>query len=145
MNRVSSAAAFVTVTGMSIDADLKALAGAANYAALTTLMPDGSPQTQMMWVHADDDHVTVNTEIHRQKYKNVQRDPRVAVTVFDRENPYRYAEARGRVVEEIGGQAARDDIDALSQKYEGTDYSNPIQSERVILRIAVDRVHKMGL
>lgn len=130
---------------MTLDADLTALATGKNFAALTTLMADGQPQTQMMWVHADDDHLLINTEVHRQKFKNAQRDPRVTVTVVDAENPYRYVEARGRVVGTVGGDVARADIDALAQKYMGTDeYPNPIQSERVILQIAVDKVHKNG-
>ena len=130
---------------MTIDADLHALATGQNFAALTTLMADGQPQTQVMWVHADDDHLLINTEVHRQKFKNAQRDPRVTVTVINAENAYQYVEARGRVVGTVGGQDARDDIDALAQKYMGVaDYPNPIQSERVILQIAVDKVHKNG-
>ena len=130
---------------MTIDADLHALATGKNFAALTTLMADGQPQTQIMWVHADDDHLLINTEVHRQKFKNTERDPRVTVTVMDAENPYRYVEARGRVVGTVGGQAARDDIDALAKKYMGVDdYPNPIQSERVVLQISVDKVHKNG-
>jgi PPOX class probable F420-dependent enzyme len=129
---------------MRIDADLKKLANGANFAALTTLGPDGTPSTHVMWVDADDDHVLVNTEVHRQKYKNVQRDPRVAIAVMDRDNPYRYVEARGRVVGEVRGDGARADIDALSRKYNGADYTTPIQSERVILQIEVDRTTKMG-
>lgn len=130
---------------MTIDADLKTLATADNFAALTTLMPDGQPQTQLMWVHADDEHVLINTEVHRQKFKNTERDPRVTVTVFDKENAYRYVEARGRVVGTVRGEEARTDIDDLSQKYMGSPYGNPIQSERVILQIQVDKVHKMGV
>jgi PPOX class probable F420-dependent enzyme len=127
---------------MTLDADLKSFADGPNFAALTTLMPDGQPQTQMMWVGADDEHLLVNTEIHRQKYKNTQRDPRVTITVFDRENPYRYVEARGRVIGTIGGAFARDHIDELSRKYRGTDYPTAIQSERVVLLVDVERVHK---
>lgn len=130
---------------MTIDADLKTMATAKNFAALTTLMPDGQPQTQLMWVHADDDHVLINTEIGRQKFRNVERDPRVTVTVFDAANPYRYVEARGRVDTTVGGDEARADIDQLSQKYTGGPYGNPIQTERVVLKIAVDKVHKMGV
>jgi PPOX class probable F420-dependent enzyme len=130
---------------MALDPDLKALASAKNFAALTTLGPDGMPSTHVMWVHADDDHLLINTEVHRQKYKNVARDSRVALTVWDAENPYRYVEARGTVAGTVGGKAARDDIDALSQKYTGGDYANPIQSERVIVQIQVDKVHKNGI
>jgi PPOX class probable F420-dependent enzyme len=131
---------------VTIDADLKRLATGKNFAALTTLMPDGQPQTQIMWVHADDDHVIINTEAGRQKYRNVGRDPRVTVTVFNGDNPYQYVEARGHVVETIGGDEARTNIDELSQKYMGAPYGNPIGPKgRVVLLIAVDKVHKNNL
>ncbi|CCM64196.1 MULTISPECIES: PPOX class F420-dependent oxidoreductase [Candidatus Microthrix] len=130
---------------MTIDADLKTMAQAKNFAALTTLMPDGQPQTQLMWVHADDDHVIINTETGRQKFANITVDPRVTVTVFDATNPYRYVEARGRVAETVTGDEARAGIDELAQKFTGADYANPIGTERVILRIAVDKVHKNGV
>jgi general stress protein 26 len=92
--------------------------------------------THPMWVDADDDHLLLNTEIHRQKFKNITRDPRVTVTVWDAEQPDRYAELRGRVVATVRGPEARDHIDQLSQKYYGHDYANPITSERVILKVA---------
>jgi PPOX class probable F420-dependent enzyme len=130
---------------MSIDADLKALATAKNFAALTTFLPNGTAQTQMMWVHADDEHVWINTETGRQKFRNVQRDPRVTVCVFDAANPYRYVEARGRAVETVAGDEGRADIDTLSHKYTGGDYANPIVTERVTVKIAVDTVHKNGV
>ena len=130
---------------MALDADLKAFASEPNFAALTTLMPDGQPQTQLMWVHASDDQVIVNTEVGRQKFRNVEADPRVTVTVFDRENPYRYVEARGRVVATVGGDEARSNIDELSQKYTGVPYANPIGTDRVILQIEVDKIHKNGV
>ena len=130
---------------MAIDPDLKALATAKNFAALTTLQPDGQPQTHIMWVDADDEHVLVNTEVHRQKYKNVQRDPRATVTVFNGDNPYQYVEVRGEVVSEARGDEARAHIDALSRRYTGGDYANPIQSERALLRIAPRKIHKNGL
>ncbi len=130
---------------MAIDPALKALATEKNFAALTTLLPDGQPQTHMMWVDADDEHLLVNTEVHRQKFKNVERDPRVTVTVFDRDNAYQYAEARGRVVDAVRGEEARAHIDRCAQKYTGADYANPIQSERVILKIVPEKIHRMGV
>ena len=129
---------------MALDDDLKTFATGKNFAALTTLMSDGQPQTQIMWVGADDDHLLINTEVHRQKFKNVERDPRVTVTVFNGANPYQYVEARGSVVGTVGGDEARANIDELSRKYTGGDYANPIQSERVVLQVAVDKVHKNG-
>ena len=119
-----------------LDETVKALAQGPNFAALTTLLADGQPQTQVMWVDADDDCVLINTEIHRQKYRNVERDPRVTVTVMDANDPYHYAEVRGRVTDTIRGDQARQHIDELSNKYTGRPYFNEIQSERVILRIS---------
>ncbi len=80
------------------------LARGQNFAALTTLLPSGHPQTQVMWVDANEQHLLINTEVHRQKYKNIERDPRVTLLIRDEENPYRYAEVRGQVVETVGGR-----------------------------------------
>lgn len=124
---------------MALDDRLARLATGANFAVLTTLFEDGSPQTQVMWVDADDDHILLNTEVHRQKFKNVSRDPRITVTLWDVEQPFIYGEVRGEVVDTVTGPEARSHIDQLSQKYVGHDYANPIQSERVILKIAPKR------
>lgn len=110
-----------------------------NFAALTTMLPSGMPMTHMMWVDADDDYVLFNTEVHRQKYKNVKGNPVVAVAIIDATNPYHYAEVRGRVVGEVRGDKARAHIDELAQKYTGQPYSAEIQSERVILQIEPER------
>ena len=112
-----------------------AMATGQNFAMFTTLRPDGHPASQVMWVDADDDCLLINTEKHRRKYANVCRDPRVTVTIWDQDEPYRYAEVRGEVVETVAGPEARAHIDALSMKYHGQEYRNPIQSERLLLRI----------
>ncbi|MFA9431766.1 TIGR03618 family F420-dependent PPOX class oxidoreductase [Egicoccus sp. AB-alg2] len=126
---------------MPLDPDVKALATGRNFAALTTLFEDGTPQTQVMWVDADDEHVLVNTEVHRRKFRNVEADPRATVLIWDADDPYRYVEVRGKVVEVVRGQAARDHIDACARRYVGRDYDpDAITSERAILRIAPDRV-----
>lgn len=120
-----------------LDDKIRALAAEGkNFAAVTTLMPDGTPQTTPLWVDTDGEHLLLNTEVHRQKYKNVERDPRITVTIIDSDNPYAYGEVRGEVVETVTGPEARAHIDKLAQKYQGTDYGNPIQSERVILKVA---------
>lgn len=115
------------------------LARGRTIAVLTTLLPDGSPMTQPHWIDTDGEHLMINTEVHRRKFRNIQRDPRVAVTMVDPDNPYLYVEVRGRVVDTITGPEARSHVDEIAQKYTGADYANPIQSERVILRIAPDR------
>lgn len=113
------------------------LATGPNFVAFTTLLPDGSPMTHLTWVGVDDDreHLLINTELHRAKYKNAARDPRVTVLLFGHDNPYHWAEVRGRVAGEIRGDRARAHIDELARKYTGEDYASPITSERVILRI----------
>ena len=115
------------------------LARGQNFAALTTLLPGGHPQTQVMWIDANEQHLLVNTEVHRQKFRNVERDPRVTVTIWDMEDPYRFVEVRGEVVEKVKGQEAREHIDELSHKYRGKPYQPQIKSERVMLRIAPSR------
>ena len=118
---------------------VKELAKGRNFALVTTLMPDGTPQTLPLWVDADDDHVLINTEVGRQRYKNLQRNPKVTVLIVEDGNWYSFAEVRGHLDGEITGDEARTHIDALSHKYTGADYANPIQTERVVLKIAPDR------
>ena len=109
---------------------------------LSVLLRSGAAMSHVMWVDADDDHVLINTEVHRAKFKAVERDPRVTVTIWRRGDPYSYAEVRGRVVETVRGPEAREHIDALSRKYRGLNYDpSRIASERVILRIAPDVQH----
>lgn len=130
---------------MPLDPEVRDFAQADNFAALTTLFEDGAPQTQVMWVDADDDHILINTEVHRAKFSNVERDPRVSVLIWAKDDAYRYVEVRGRVTEVVRGQEARDHIDHCSRVYFGKDYPAEIQSERAILRITPDRVLKRGL
>ena len=122
-----------------IDDKVRHLARGANFATITTLMADGSPSTHVMWIDCDDDYLLINTETGRVKFRNVQRDPRVSVVIWDREDAYSYVEVRGRVVETVAGSEARRHIDELSEKYHGMPYSNLIESERVILKVAPDR------
>lgn len=130
---------------MSIDKDLHDLATAGNFAAIATISADGTPRNHMMWIDADDDHLVFNTEVHRSKFLDVERDPRITVTVIDKDNAYRYIEARGRVVETITGDEARAHIDAVSNRYTGADYGNPVQSERVIVKVRPEKIHKNGV
>jgi PPOX class probable F420-dependent enzyme len=69
------------------------------FAHLATLMPDGNPQTTPVWVDYDGKYVVINTAEGRQKDKNMARDGRVALSISDPDNPYRYLEVRGKVVE----------------------------------------------
>lgn len=106
-----------------------------NYAVVATLMPDGSPQATVVWVERDGDQAVVfNTERGRAKPANLEQDPRVAVTVIDHDNPYRYVQVRGRAT--LTEQGAREHIDKLARKYTGRDYTRHRDDRaRVIVRV----------
>ncbi len=127
-----------------LDDQARQLAKEKTFAVVTTLLPDGQPMTQPMWVDADAEHLLLNTEVHRQKFKNIRRDPRITVALIDHQNPYRYSEVKGRVVDAIRGERARGHIDELSQRYTGGPYRTPIESERVLLVVEPDRQTGMG-
>ncbi len=93
---------------------------APNFANIATLMPDGSPQVTPVWVDLDGDRILVNTAEGRLKPRNVRRDPRVAISITDRNNHYSAALVRGRVVE-ITHEGADELIDKLAKKYIGQD------------------------
>lgn len=128
-----------------LDPVIRDLARGKNFGSISFHLPNDAIATHVMWVDADDEHVLINTEVHRWKYKAMQADKNVTVTIWSSENPYLYAEVRGTVTGEIRGPEAREGIDALSRKYTGGDYSPPIQSERVILQITPTRQRKNGL
>ena len=128
-----------------LDPVIRDFARGKNFGSISFHVPNGAISTHLMWVDADDDHVVVNTEVHRAKYKAIQANPNVTVTIWSSENPYSYAEVRGKVTSEVRGPEARESIDALSRKYTGGDYKPQIQSERVILQITPDRQRKNGL
>ena len=130
---------------MPLNPDVVRLAEGPNLATVVTLMPDGLPQALLTWIDSDGEHLLVNTEPQRQRVKNLERDPRATVLIHSADNPWDWAEVRGHLVDTIDGQAARDHIDALSRKYIGQDYANPIGPHgRVILRIAADKTNTPG-
>ena len=115
------------------------------FASLGTLMPDRHPQVTPVWVDLDGDYVIFNSAKGRQKDRNVRRDPRVALAIIDPDNPYRYLEIRGRVVE-ITEEGADANIDKLAKKYLGVDkYPYRQGSEvRVIYKIQPEHTNMMG-
>ena len=120
---------------MRLDNKTIQMASGPNYAALTTLFQNGVPQTHVMWVDTDGENILINTEIHRFKYKNIVKDPRVTVMIWKHDDPFKFVEIRGVVIGEITGQDARDNIDKLSQKYWEKPYPFPVQTERIVLVI----------
>jgi PPOX class probable F420-dependent enzyme len=118
----------------------KKLIDGRNFANVATVMPDGSPQVAPVWADREGDLVVINTTIVRQKYRNLRKDPRVALCIFDMVDPYLRTIVRGRVVE-FEQKGAEDHIDKLSMKYDGTKYPKHDPGEpRVILKIRPDHV-----
>ena len=117
-------------------------------AQVATVMRDGSPQVTPTWVDVEPDggHLLINTVDGWIKLKNVTRDPRVAVSVVDSQNPFRYVIVRGRVVEQDKARA-EEHINFLARKYTGQDkYAWPRGPEqRVILRVRPEFVMERGV
>ena len=112
---------------------------------VATIGPDGEPQSNPVWFDWDGEHVKFSQTKTRQKYRNVGRDPRIAVSIVDPENPYRYLEVRGKVTE-IEEDPDLDFINAMSKKYLGMDeYPNHQPGdERVVLYVKPEHTTQMG-
>jgi PPOX class probable F420-dependent enzyme len=115
------------------------------FAHVATLNGDGSPQVTPVWIDFDGTHVLVNTAKGRVKARNFAREPRVALSIIDPDNAYRYLGIQGRVIEmtEAGGDAH---IDKMAKKYLGKDtypYRAPGEV-RIIVKIAPEKVHANG-
>ena len=94
----------------------------ANFVSLATLTADGSPHATTVWGALENGRPYFFTQASSFKARNIARDPRVAMTVFDRSNPYRTGQLRGTVVDTVEGDAALEIIDRMSRKYTGKDF-----------------------
>jgi len=115
-----------------------------NFAFVATLMKDGSPQITPTWIDFDGKSILINTAEGRVKQKNVSRDPHVAISIVDQNNPYNMVTIRGKVIEQtLNG--ADDHIDKLAKRYLGVDkYPFRSQNEkRVILKVQPEKVFYM--
>ena len=112
---------------------------------VATTMPDGSPQLTQTWVATDGQHVLINTVAGFQKARNVERDPRVAVSVSSSDNPSRYYSIRGRVIAATT-EGAAEHIEHLAQRYLGGPYPwyGGRDQTRTTLVIAIEKIHAMG-
>lgn len=111
-----------------------------NFAHVVTLMHDGMPQTTPVWIARDGDVALFNTAKGRAKYNNLQRDPRVALSIHGEDQPYEYIQIRGRA--EFADDTDYAHINKMSNKYTGRDYGNLQPGEqRVIVRVVPDAVY----
>ena len=116
-----------------------------NFAHLATVMPDGTPQVTPVWFEYDGELIVFNTAKGRQKDRNLRRTPKVAMSILDPKNAYRYVEVRGEIVEitETGAEAM---IDRLAKRYMGVErypYHSPTE-QRVTYKVKPLKCAGMG-
>ena len=112
-----------------------------NFAFVATLMKDGSPQITPTWVDIDKNIILINTAEGRLKQRNIKRDPRIAVSIVDRNNPYRMVTIRGKVIEQTT-EGADEHIDKLAKKYLEVDkypFRTPGE-KRIILKVIAEKI-----
>ncbi len=114
-------------------------------AHVATIGPAGEPQSNPVWFGWDGEHLTFSQTTTRQKYRNVQREPRVSLSIVDPSNPYRYLEIRG-VVERIDPDPEYAFINKMAKKYMGLDVYPNIQpgEERLVLFVHPEHTTVMG-
>ena len=129
---------------MKLSDKVKKLIDGKNFASVATIMPNGSPQVAPVWIDRDGDTIILNATQSRQRTRNLKRDPRVAISIFDQSNPYSNASIRGKVID-ITEKGAEEHIDKMNLKYHGTPkypYHTP-KDPRVLLRVEATRIHEM--
>lgn len=124
-----------------IPAAARHLLGGRQFAHVATVMPDGTPQVSPVWIDEEDGLIVFNTAEGRLKADNLRRDPRIAISVTDAENPYEALYLRGRVVE-MTHEGADEHIDALAKRYMGVDEypARKPGEQRVIVKVEPEKV-----
>ena len=124
--------------GITLNDEIRRLLDGRHFAVLATLNPDGGPQTSAIWVGREGDEVLFSTVAGRRKHRNLERDPRLSVTILDADDPYNYVELRGSAtIEEDVGRAFDT---GLSWSYDGHDPDpDPPGAVRLIIRMTVDK------
>ncbi|GAA1884917.1 PPOX class F420-dependent oxidoreductase [Lapillicoccus jejuensis] len=121
----------------------RAVLDAPEQITVATIEPDGRPQLSPVWAKRDGDDILFSTVRGRRKTDNLERDPRVSVVVWPKDDPYSYLEVRGTatVTDDPGGSL----IQELSRKYTGGPYTaDAPDTPRVVVRITPDKVHWRG-
>jgi len=123
---------------IALSDEIKQLLDRPNFAHLSTLLADGSPQCAPVWVAREGDHILIGTGESSLKAKNTRRDARVALSIVDMDDPYSEAQLRGRVVERRPDGDFRT-MDAISHKYTARPFPWRDPEGRIVLVIEVDR------
>jgi PPOX class probable F420-dependent enzyme len=122
----------------------RALFDGPNYLFVSTVNPDGSTQVTPVWTDTQDGYIRFNTAIGRVKERNLRRDPRVGLSIYENGDPWNKVDIRGRVVEFIEGEEADAHIDDLAEKYiNQRPYPwRSTDERRVTLLIEPDRIYE---
>lgn len=123
------------------------------HAVLTTLMPDGQPQSCLMWCDSDGECARINTTLERQKGRNLRRDPRATLLLIDPDDTSRFMELRGEM--ELIAEGAIEHLDALTRKYtdhprfygyvypeEQRDRETRVIGRFIAAKITLDAIHR---
>jgi PPOX class probable F420-dependent enzyme len=117
--------------------DVRALCDAPSRAHVATLMPDGAPHSVPVWIGVEADRLAFLTSPGSRKARNLERDPRVAISLTAHDQPFTMASVRGRAVERLEGDTAWEIIDRISRKYTGHPY--PLRTDRVVFLVEPER------
>src|SRR3954452_25049609 len=124
--------------------EVRALFEGPNYAHVATLLPDGSPSSVAVWAGLEGDNVVFFSQVGSLKARNMERDPRVAVSITNHENPYKTAQLRGTLVEVRDAEAAHELADALALKYRGDPFPYKPPTSRLYV-VEVQKVRSTEL
>src|SRR5271166_5799165 len=127
-----------TFMSINLSPEIKQLVDGANFAHLATLMPDGSPQSVPIWIGREGEHLVICTGESSLKAKNTRRDPRIALSIVNFDNPYEEVQIRGRVVERRPDPELKI-MDAISHRYIGKPFPMRNPEGRVALIIEVEK------
>ncbi|MFD8497942.1 PPOX class F420-dependent oxidoreductase [Amycolatopsis sp. NPDC059657] len=129
---------------MGFDERTRALLDGKNFATVATLDADGSPHTSLVWIGTDGDAVVFSSLAGRRKIRNLQRDPRISLTVSDKDNPYQSVDIRGtaELIEDPGKTLPA----TLSHKYLGQDPQPESEEKlRMIVRVTPDKITQFSV
>lgn len=132
------------IMAIALPNEVRQLVDGANFAHLSTLLPDGSPHSDPVWIMREADRVVICTSESSLKAKNTRRDPRVAISIIGFDDPYNEAQLRGRVVE----RRADSDLkatDLVSHKYIGKPFPMRSPEGRVALVVEIDRARHLKI
>ncbi len=127
---------------MRLDDEQARLFAGPNFGTVATVNADGSPQLSIVWLDWDGERVLFNTAAGRAKPRNLERDPRCSVLVYDAADPYRWVAVRGKA--EVTDEDADEHIDRLARKYTGEGWTLRDHEHRLLVRVEPERVSSYG-